>query len=308
MLEYDLAVVGILWGTAIAFALSAVTMVDNKRKRLLITLWAIAAVFLVAAIAWPWAAEKWPAVKTVVQTVGGNQWAINSLGLAIFGLLIFDFVTRRRWLAKRGQIALPEGLLQKIEQIAGRVHSLEEAQALPTSLLGQTTSLDKRVVEIEKKVDTPASNPQVDRDLLMLMHFNVYQSTVLMLDDILRVAPLGVTIHDPLTLGGDFSLQQAAAREFIDVVRRKLDSGSHRRSIFENVMQSAEHEAEHNLEQTPMNERPSGIDHLALRRWTILHRQCGRAIAFIENERKEAELILIQQRFGLLERYSERNQ
>jgi hypothetical protein len=32
MQEYDLAVVGILWGTAITFALSAVTMVDSGAK------------------------------------------------------------------------------------------------------------------------------------------------------------------------------------------------------------------------------------------------------------------------------------
>jgi hypothetical protein len=42
MPEYDLAVVGILWGTAIAFALSAITMVDSGRKRLLVWLWTIA--------------------------------------------------------------------------------------------------------------------------------------------------------------------------------------------------------------------------------------------------------------------------
>jgi hypothetical protein len=33
MLEYDLAVVRILWGTAIAFALAAITMVDSGRKK-----------------------------------------------------------------------------------------------------------------------------------------------------------------------------------------------------------------------------------------------------------------------------------
>jgi len=35
MQEYDLAVFAILWGTAIAFALAALTMVDSGRKKLL---------------------------------------------------------------------------------------------------------------------------------------------------------------------------------------------------------------------------------------------------------------------------------
>jgi hypothetical protein len=43
MQEYDLAVVGIFWGTAIAFALSAITMLDSGRKKLLVGLWTIAA-------------------------------------------------------------------------------------------------------------------------------------------------------------------------------------------------------------------------------------------------------------------------
>jgi hypothetical protein len=100
MHEYDLAVVGILWGTALAFALAAVTMVDSGRKRLLITLWAIAAAFLVAAIAWPWAAEKWPALKTAAESIAANKIAINLIGTAIFALLVLDFGFRSGWFRK----------------------------------------------------------------------------------------------------------------------------------------------------------------------------------------------------------------
>jgi hypothetical protein len=110
MHEYDLAVVGILWGTALAFALAAVTMVDSGRKRTLIFLWACAVVFLIIAVAWPWIAEKWPEAKAFAQRVSSNQITANALGLTIFGLLVLDFVMRRKWLAKGGRAARPPDL------------------------------------------------------------------------------------------------------------------------------------------------------------------------------------------------------
>jgi hypothetical protein len=139
------------------------------------------------------------------------------------------------------------------------------------------------------------------------MHFIIYQSTVLMLDDLLQNAPPDITIYTPLTIGGDFVNKNAAATEFIDLVRRKMDPGSWRRSNFEGAMSTAQNEAEYSLEQTPVDERPSGIDHLALRRWAIAHRQCATAILFLEKEKREAEENLRSQRHDLLQRYVEKN-
>jgi hypothetical protein len=153
---------------------------------------------------------------------------------------------------------------------------------------------------------SPISNPQTERDILILMHFTVYQSTVLMLDDLLNSAPEGI-VEGPLQLGGDFALKNAAAQQFIDLVRRKLDPGSWRRSDFENLMRMAESNAEHQLEQTPVDQRPGGIDHLALRRWAIVHLQCARAIVFLRGQKREAKENLRNQRSNLLERYRLRN-
>jgi hypothetical protein len=150
------------------------------------------------------------------------------------------------------------------------------------------------------------SSPEAERDILILMHFAVYQSTVLMLDDLLNSAPEGV-IEGPLQLGGDFVLKNAAAQQFIDLVRRKLDPGSWRRSDFENVMRMAEGDAERQLEQTLVDQRPNNIDHLALRRWAIVHLQCARGIDFLQKQKLEAEENLRNQRFNLLERYRARN-
>jgi hypothetical protein len=275
MHEYDLAVVGILWGTAIAFALAAVTMVDSGRKGILIFLWACAVPFLIAAFAWPWVAEKWPEAKAFAQSVSVNQVAVNAIGLTIFGLLVLDFIMRRRWLVRGDKGSRAHEINQKLENVRTKIGKLEST-----------------------------NNP---RDILLLLDFVVHQSTILMLDDLLQHAPAGITPNAPLQLGGDFAIQNTAAKEFIELIRRKMDPGSWRRSNFENVMSTAEREAEHALEQTPMHERPHGIDPLALRRWVIVHRQCAYAITFLNGEKNEAEEKLRNQRFNLLERYREVN-
>jgi hypothetical protein len=90
-------------------------------------------------------------------------------------------------------------------------------------------------------------------------------------------------------------------------VRRKLDPGSWRRQNFEGVMANAENGAEYELEKTPIELRPTGVDTLALRKWMISYIQCINAIAFLERERKEAEEHLRNQRSNLLQRYIEMN-
>lgn len=150
------------------------------------------------------------------------------------------------------------------------------------------------------------TNQQVTRDLVVLLNYAVYQSTVLMLDKLLEAAPLDVN-DGPLQLGGDFTLKNEASQEFVKLARRKLEYGSHRWSLFENLMQSAASEAEYQVEKTPIEQRPHGIDPLLLRRWTIAHLQCAKAVSFLESQRKEAEDILLGQRSGLLEQYTLRS-
>jgi hypothetical protein len=140
-----------------------------------------------------------------------------------------------------------------------------------------------------------------DRDVLSLLNYAVYQTAVFMLDDLLRAAPEGV--HDgPMQLDGLLGKQEAC-EVFIENVRRKMDPGSCRRSVFENLMNHAERAAESQLEQTPQEERPIGVDPLALRKQAIGYLQCARAIAFLQQQKKEAEENLLHQRPDLLNRY-----
>jgi hypothetical protein len=148
-----------------------------------------------------------------------------------------------------------------------------------------------------------APDPQTYRDLSRLLEFAVHQSTVLMLDDLLRSAP--DIVDEPLQLGGDFSLKNTTSQEFLEIIRRKMDPGSQRRSDFERVMHEASAMAEHRLEQTPIDQRPNGIDPLLLRKWVITHSQCVRAIGFLQSHRAKAEENLLNQRFDLLKRYRE---
>jgi len=308
MTEYDLAVVGILWGSTLAFALAAVTMVDSGRKNLLIVLWAIAGAFLVSAIAWPWLAEQWPALKAATENVAANKVAINILGTAIFCLFVLDF-----WLRSKRHRALAGGphysesellqLARQTSEIRGKLDAFSSVHSASTIAADDLLNdVKDRLTKVENNPAKVALDPQTGRDILLLMHFAVYQSTVLMLDNLLEAAPEALP-EWPLEAGGDFS----SATEFVDLVRRKLDPGSWRRADFEGVMRNAEGIAEHTLEETPIDQRPDGIDHLALRKWAIARLQCNRAVIFLKGQKQEAEENLRSQRTNLLQRYVEKN-
>jgi hypothetical protein len=89
-----------LWGTAFAFGLTAVTLVDSGRKALLRVLWGGAGVFLVAALVFPFALAQWPSL----QRFEVGPVLANLLGLLIFGLLVLDFGLRSGWFPARRNI------------------------------------------------------------------------------------------------------------------------------------------------------------------------------------------------------------
>lgn len=146
----------------------------------------------------------------------------------------------------------------------------------------------------------------MERDILLLMHFVVYQSTVIMLDGLLEIAPMS-GVDAPLRLGGDLELNNQLSEEFVTKVRMTLDPGSFRRQRFEGVMHSAESAAEAEIENIPISERPTDVDPLRMRKWAIVQKQCSRAVAFLDYERDEAYENLRGQRHNLLQRYVEIN-
>ncbi len=214
----------------------------------------------------------------------------SSVGIVLVAAILvvsFVFLT--------GRLGLPPPI------VADQTGSEALVQSAPTASFKAGDGAIPSQIETEK-----TANPQANRDLLILLNYAVYQSTVLMLDDLLRSAPEGISAG-PLELGGDFATKNEDSKGFIALVRRKLDPGSHRRSNFESEMFHAEKEAETQVEQTPPEQRPAGIDHLALRRYAIAHLQCAKAIVFLQNEKREAEENLLSQRSNLLKQYTLRN-
>jgi hypothetical protein len=144
----------------------------------------------------------------------------------------------------------------------------------------------------------------MDRDLLILLTYSVYLSAVLMLENLLKLAPEG--IREPIRIDL-VSQKQAESEKFLEIVRRKMDPGSWRRSNFENVMNDAMRSAESHLEQMPLSVRPPGVDPLVLRRHAISYLQCARAITFLQHEKRDVEENLLRQRSDLLAQYRLRN-
>lgn len=309
----DLSIYLFLWGSAFAFALGAITMVDSKRKVLLWSLWGVASAFLIAALVWPWAAEKWPNVKKAILGVSGNQIALNILGLSVFGLLVLDFLMRRQWLvmgryqtkeAAPDNSALNDSLRALLERV-GRIEQLP-ASATAEDHHQLAVSVENLTKAAGAQANRSIQEGRIERDILLLMHFVIYQSTVIMLDGLLEIAPMS-GVDAPLRLGGDLERNNKLSEEFVTKVRRTLDPGSSRRQRFEVVMGDAESAAEREIEDIQISERPAGVDPLHMRKWAIVQRQCSRAVAFLDHERGEAYENLRGQRHNLLQRYGEIN-
>lgn len=72
-----------------------------------------------------------------------------------------------------------------------------------------------------------ASNPQADRGFRQTMDFLVFQSTILMLDNLLRLAPNDM-LAGPLQLGEGYLPKNAEALQFIEIIRDRMDPGTER--------------------------------------------------------------------------------
>ena len=145
------------------------------------------------------------------------------------------------------------------------------------------------------------------RDLLLLLDFGITQTTVAMLDGLLRMAPDMPAYEGAFRVRDDFALTHEASVDFVRQIGIRLDRGSRRHQMFLSVMMSAEGNAEREVEQTPPEQRPSGVDHLTLRKYAIAYLKCVTAIAFLRSQKREAEEKLVSQRHGLIERMSLRN-
>lgn len=145
---------------------------------------------------------------------------------------------------------------------------------------------------------------QTHLDLLHLLDFALLQSVFWELDRLLEVAQ-SPAVTDGIAKGDEDA--HNARRWFIGYTQQHLGARTWRQNDFINAMAFAESEAERELEATAPEERPSGIDHLTLRKYRISETQFRRAILFLEHQRRELKEKLGGGRHILAERSRERS-
>jgi hypothetical protein len=124
-----------------------------------------------------------------------------------------------------------------------------------------------------------------------------------MLDYLLAAAPPGMD-GPVMRVDADLATTYQASQEFINTIRQRMDPGLERRGRFETEMMEATSHAEQAVEATPPEQRPEGIDHLALRRYAIAGWQCGRAITFLKKDRQKIQQHLLNKRPDLVKRFN----
>lgn len=153
------------------------------------------------------------------------------------------------------------------------------------------------------------ANPQNERDLLLLLDFSVYQTTLEMLSRLVADTPPAFTVDiaKPFPPEHANATSQADAELYMRRVRQYICDGSDRASRYYSLIQSAEHEAVNELKSTPPQKRPEGIDPLILREYAIAYRQAVRTAAFLRYEQREIQETVIRQRSILIEQFRSRH-
>jgi hypothetical protein len=305
----DLSIL-LFWITlAVTFGYETVKAENTFRRW---ALGSLALTFLLCGVFWLQIKKVWPPLTEAMASVASSPQSWFVLFIFISAILVFGRPKRKMDDLSPGRpttIAYAEDadliiqLARQTSELRGELDAMSTVHHSTTIAAADILNeVRDRLAKVENGPAKVEADPQIARDILLLMHFVIYLSTVLMLDNLLEAVPESLA-EWPLGPDGDFS----SATEFVDLVRRKLDPGSWRRMDFEGVMRNAEAIAENTLEETPIDQRPSGIDHLALRKWAIARLQCNQAVIFIKRQKREAEENLRNQRTNLLQRYTELN-
>lgn len=141
---------------------------------------------------------------------------------------------------------------------------------------------------------------QTRLDLIHLLNFGVNETTYWMLDRLVELA-VSPEVTDGLEHGPYSDEAHKARQWFIGYVRQELGTGF-RRDDYHNLLLTAQGQAESDLEATPQEERPKGVDPLLVRRCHVSEAQFKAAVRFISNQRTEVRDRLVSQRHQLLER------
>lgn len=141
----------------------------------------------------------------------------------------------------------------------------------------------------------PGPRPDMERHVHQLLNFSVDEATYRMFDYLIRFAD-DPSVSKAINEGSDADANDAQ-RFYISAIREMI-FGDWLRERFESVMNKAEQEAERQLEETPLDQRPTG-DALVLRKHAITRNQFTYALRFLHRERAAVEQRLLSQRRDL---------
>jgi hypothetical protein len=149
------------------------------------------------------------------------------------------------------------------------------------------------------------NDTQTGLDIIHLLNFAVSEAAFWNLDRLLEMSE-SPEVTDGFEDGPNTEKAHKSREFYIGYVRQELGQGTHRFSSYLTVMHTAQWEAEQELEQTPQDQRPTDLDPLMLRKYRISERQFGRAIRFLQSERRQLKEKLAQSRSSLSERINTR--
>jgi hypothetical protein len=95
----DLTIALFVFGTAIAFGLTAVTLAGWTNRALVVSLFSVAAILFVCSIFWPTIGENLVGLKWFLQALIANYFGFRAIGLVIFLMFCFDFAIEMGWIS-----------------------------------------------------------------------------------------------------------------------------------------------------------------------------------------------------------------
>ncbi len=180
---------------------------------------------------------------------------------------------------------------------------------LPVVVADATSIAPRKASLRAEDVSLRAEDAESARDILHLLDFGVYQTTLVMLSHLVDRIPEKYDVDPMSPFPAEFANAKARndADIYLETVRHFICDGSERARNYQNIWLRAEGEADRLLRETPQDQRPPGVDSLILRDYAISFRRAVYTASFLRAQRAEIETIVIHQRSTMIERYRMRN-
>jgi hypothetical protein len=140
-------------------------------------------------------------------------------------------------------------------------------------------------------------------DLISLLHFATDETTLYLIDDLIKNAPDSAISSAPAEKLARIRYEDA--QKFLRRISNSFQN-EHRAMDINAILAFASNQAEGYLRQTQPNERPSHIDPIDLPKYLIAEFQCKEVMNYLIKARDEKREVLAGQRSQLADRLSQR--